>query len=109
MCVLCAAAASYSDLPDAPETGIAACTMKQFPYMPEHCIEWARQALFDTKFIDYPTLFNTLLTDRASFVTRIRKADDMLVVCVLGSTFFSFSNPYIFRNAWVPMVMTMHE
>ncbi len=73
-------AASYSDVPDAPEQGIAACTMKQFPYMPEHCIEWARAMLFDTKFIEYPTLFNTLLKDRAAFVSRIRSADDMLVV-----------------------------
>jgi molybdopterin/thiamine biosynthesis adenylyltransferase len=40
---------SYASSADPPEEAIPLCTLKSFPYQPEHCIAWAR-ALFDRVF-----------------------------------------------------------
>eukprot|EP01041_Mallomonas_annulata_P003343 gene3343-6615_t len=37
---------SYSSSVDPPEDAIPMCTLKSFPYLPEHCISWAK-AMFD--------------------------------------------------------------
>ena len=37
---------SYSSSADPPEDSIPMCTLKSFPYQPEHCISWAKN-LFD--------------------------------------------------------------
>lgn len=40
---------SYASSADPPEDAIPLCTLKSFPYQPEHCIAWAR-SLFDRLF-----------------------------------------------------------
>ena len=40
---------SYSSSSDPPEDAIPVCTLKSFPYQPEHCIAWAR-SIFDDYF-----------------------------------------------------------
>jgi len=41
---------SYGNSKDPEEkTGIPICTIKSFPYKPEHTIQWARE-LFETEF-----------------------------------------------------------
>ncbi len=37
----------YSDSQDPPETGYPQCTMRSFPYLIEHCIEFARSKFFE--------------------------------------------------------------
>lgn len=44
---------SYASSADPPEQAIPMCTLKSFPYQPEHCIGWAR-AIFDQAFGNYP-------------------------------------------------------
>jgi ubiquitin-activating enzyme E1 len=79
--VSCEFSESYNDDKEVEQQdAIPSCTLKDFPYRPEHCIEWARQKVFDAHFIEYPTLFNTLLKERASFVSRIRDADDTWIL-----------------------------
>ena len=40
---------SYSSSSDPPEEDIPLCTLKSFPYQPEHCVAWARSK-FDQLF-----------------------------------------------------------
>jgi molybdopterin/thiamine biosynthesis adenylyltransferase len=40
---------SYSSSSDPPEEDIPLCTLKSFPYQPEHCVAWARNK-FDQMF-----------------------------------------------------------
>ncbi len=49
---------TYSSTKDPEEkNGIPICTIKSFPYKPEHTIQWARE-LFETEFNQIPSLLN---------------------------------------------------
>jgi len=49
---------SYGSSKDPDEkSGIPICTIKSFPYKPEHTIQWARE-LFETEFSQIPILLN---------------------------------------------------
>lgn len=49
---------SYGSSKDPDEkSGIPICTIKSFPYKPEHTIQWARE-LFETEFNEIPNLLN---------------------------------------------------
>jgi ubiquitin-activating enzyme E1 len=51
---------SYSSSSDPPEEDIPLCTLKSFPYQPEHCVAWARSK-FDQLFsADLKTLQSCL-------------------------------------------------
>ena len=51
---------SYSSSSDPPEEDIPMCTLKSFPYHPEHCVAWARNK-FDQLFsADVKTLRSCL-------------------------------------------------
>jgi ubiquitin-activating enzyme E1 len=51
---------SYSSSSDPPEEDIPLCTLKSFPYQPEHCVAWARSK-FDQLFsADVKTLQSCL-------------------------------------------------
>jgi ubiquitin-activating enzyme E1 len=52
---------SYSSSSDPPEDAIPVCTLKSFPYQPEHCIAWAR-SIFDDYFTADITAMKSLLT-----------------------------------------------
>lgn len=41
---------SYGSSADPPEEAIPVCTLKSFPYQPDHCIAWGR-ALYDQVFV----------------------------------------------------------
>jgi ubiquitin-activating enzyme E1 len=43
----------YGDSQDPPEESIAMCTLRNFPSLIEHCIEWGRNA-FNNIFVDTP-------------------------------------------------------
>jgi ubiquitin-activating enzyme E1 len=49
---------SYGSSKDPEEkAGIPICTIKSFPYKPEHTIQWARE-LFETEFVQIPNFLN---------------------------------------------------
>lgn len=52
---------SYGSSADPPEASIPVCTLKSFPYMIEHCIQWARD-FFDGYFRIQPERLNDLLS-----------------------------------------------
>ena len=52
---------SYSSSSDPPEDAIPVCTLKSFPYQPEHCIAWAR-SIFDDYFTADIMAIKSLLT-----------------------------------------------
>jgi ubiquitin-activating enzyme E1 len=52
---------SYGSSADPPEASIPVCTLKSFPYLIEHCIQWARD-FFDGFFRIQPERLNDLLT-----------------------------------------------
>lgn len=65
---------SYSDGGKADETGgIPMCTLRNFPYIYEHCIEWAR-AQFNEAFVTPLSLTQQIREDPARFVSKL-KAD----------------------------------
>ena len=51
---------SYGSSADPPEASIPVCTLKSFPYLIEHCIQWARD-FFDGYFRIQPERLNDLL------------------------------------------------
>lgn len=52
--------------PDAAEQ--VGCTVQNFPYKPAHCVQWAKSLVFDDDFIGFPTAFNQLCDELASYV-----------------------------------------
>ena len=51
---------SYSSSSDPPEEDIPLCTLKSFPYQPEHCVSWARNK-FDQLFNNDITMLQSCL------------------------------------------------
>ncbi|KAJ1379246.1 hypothetical protein B484DRAFT_426327, partial [Ochromonadaceae sp. CCMP2298] len=47
---------SYSSQSDPPEDAIPLCTLKSFPYQPEHCVAWAKSKLEQFLTIDVALL-----------------------------------------------------
>jgi ubiquitin-activating enzyme E1 len=50
----------YGDLRDPPEEGIPMCTLRNFPNLIEHCIEWSRES--------FTSLFASRVQDSISFI-----------------------------------------
>ena len=49
--------ASYGASTDPPDDDIPVCTVKAFPYVLEHCVQWARD-LFEAQFVQAPRRVN---------------------------------------------------
>jgi len=64
---------SYNDgkETDDNENQIAMCTLKNFPYLPLHCIEYARQSYFTDYFEDEPQKYEQFRTDMDAFLETI--------------------------------------
>jgi ubiquitin-activating enzyme E1 len=58
----------YRDSKDPPEEAIAMCTIRNFPYLIDHCIEWSRE------------LFNKLFVERASNAVSFLENPDEFVM-----------------------------
>ena len=58
---------TYNDGSDPPEVTIAMCTLRSFPYLPLHCIEFAKQALFTETFEFGPGQYEAFRTNTAMF------------------------------------------
>mmetsp|Transcript_2869 Transcript_2869/g.10148 ORF Transcript_2869/g.10148 Transcript_2869/m.10148 type:complete len:1131 (-) Transcript_2869:105-3497(-) len=62
---------SYASQPDAPDTDIPACTLKSFPNLIEHTLQWARDA-FELYFHNNPAEVNAYL-GRADYMAYLDK------------------------------------
>lgn len=73
---------SYNDgkESDENENQIAMCTLRSFPYLPLHCIEFAKQAYFSDYFEFGPDQYETFRTDKAQFFEQLEDmgADERL-------------------------------
>jgi len=56
---------------DANETQIAMCTLRSFPYLPIHCIEYAKQAYFSDYMEFAPTQYEVFRKDVAGFFEQL--------------------------------------
>jgi ubiquitin-activating enzyme E1 len=56
---------------DENENQIAMCTLRSFPYLPLHCIEFAKQAYFSDYFEFGPDQYETFRKDMASFFEQL--------------------------------------
>lgn len=63
---------TYNDGIEPPEVGIAMCTLKSFPYLPLHCIEYAKQALFIEIFEFAPTQYEAFRKSKAGFFGQLQ-------------------------------------
>ena len=66
---------SYSDSADPPEKGIPLCTLKNFPYLLDHCIQWARNH-FEGVFAAGPAECNQFLTKGKSYLDEIENENE---------------------------------
>jgi len=62
----------YSETNDPAEEAIPMCTIRNFPYLIEHCIEWSRD-LFNKIFVDSPNEAVTFIEKPQKFLTEMRK------------------------------------
>jgi len=69
---------SYNDgtESDANETQIAMCTLRSFPYLPLHCIEFAKQSYFSDYMEFAPQQYEALRKDPASFFEQLEAMSD---------------------------------
>lgn len=69
---------SYNDgkEDDSNETQIAMCTLRSFPYLPLHCIEFAKQAFFSDYMEFAPQQYEALRKDPASFFEQLDAMSD---------------------------------
>ena len=65
---------TYNDDVEVPETTIAMCTLKGSPYLPLHCIEYAKQFFFAEGFEFAPAQYEEFRNDPDQFY---RSLDDM--------------------------------
>uniref|UniRef100_A0A7S4R506 Ubiquitin-activating enzyme E1 C-terminal domain-containing protein n=1 Tax=Ditylum brightwellii TaxID=49249 RepID=A0A7S4R506_9STRA len=56
---------------DDNENQIAMCTLRSFPYLPKHCIEFAKQAYFSDHFEFGPGQYETFRNDMMSFFEQL--------------------------------------
>jgi len=64
----------YSEGAVAGETqGVAQCTLRNFPFLDVHCIEWARE-MFNEIFTSGPDAFNSLLDSKEKFYAKLAAA-----------------------------------
>ena len=62
----------YGDSQDPPEESIAMCTLRNFPSLIEHCIEWGRNA-FNNIFVDTPNNAALYIEKPDQFVAEQKK------------------------------------
>jgi ubiquitin-activating enzyme E1 len=64
----------YGDSQDPPEESIPMCTLRNFPNLIEHCIEWGRDK-FNELFVDGPADCVAYLDNPKAFLTRLKTGE----------------------------------
>jgi len=79
---------SYSQQEKAPEDdeAIPMCTLRNFPHLIEHCIEWARAAFTDV-FVTPPSSFNHFKKDPEAFFADMDKLKEAEALDVLENVY----------------------
>ena len=72
LCLL--SATPYTKESDENENQIAMCTLRSFPFLPLHCIEFAKQAYFSDYFEFGPDQYETFRKDREQFFEQVNDA-----------------------------------
>jgi len=62
---------SYGESRDPPEKSIPLCTLKNFPYLIEHCLQWSRDT-FQGIFSDVPEDVRMAMDDMGEFEKKVR-------------------------------------
>jgi ubiquitin-activating enzyme E1 len=60
---------------DDNENQIAMCTLRSFPYLPKHCIEYAKQSFFSDYFEFGPDEYETFRKDTATYFEQLDAMD----------------------------------
>ena len=60
---------------DDNENQIAMCTLRSFPYLPKHCIEYAKQSFFSDYFEFGPDEYETFRKDTATYFEQLDSMD----------------------------------
>ena len=63
---------TYNDGIEPPEEGIAMCTLKSFPYLPLHCIEFAKQKMFSETFEFGPEQYEAYRSNKKGFFEQMK-------------------------------------
>lgn len=58
---------SYGDSQDPAETGVPMCTIRHYPYLIDHCIEWARATVFESFFTEGSNEFLKFMENPAKY------------------------------------------
>eukprot|EP00483_Globobulimina_turgida_P010825 UN10846 len=66
---------SYNDGVEQETEGIAMCTLQNFPYLPIHCIEWARSKFLGL-FENEAKIYNTFIGDDRKWKQQLQTAQD---------------------------------
>ncbi|KAF1745227.1 hypothetical protein MXB_1303 [Myxobolus squamalis] len=66
---------TYSSSYDPPEKSIPMCTLKNFPFLPEHSIQWSRD-LFEGLFTQWPTHAKNYLENPMCVLTQDQQIDN---------------------------------
>lgn len=91
---------SYSSSSDPPEDDIPLCTLKSFPYQPEHCVAWARNK-FDQMFSSDLKMLKTCF-EVSEFIDPKPSSDAELsgaVASSLAALLFSSDELYRLQNS----------
>ena len=65
---------TYNDDDAGEEDQIAMCTLKGAPYLPLHCIEYAKQAMFSDQFEFAPAQYEEFRTNRDQFFESLKES-----------------------------------
>ncbi|PRP83916.1 ubiquitin-like modifier activating enzyme 6 [Planoprotostelium fungivorum] len=63
---------SYGSSRDPPEKDVPFCTLKSFPNVIEHCVEWARDFSFGGILVDQPMQWNQLV-EETDLMTKLKQ------------------------------------
>ena len=80
---------SYNDSQDPEEEGIPLCTLKNFPYLIEHTIQWARD-LFEGVFVEGPNEYLKFAEDPHKYLLSVQKEHKRQPSVLRGKVLFIF-------------------
>jgi len=61
---------SYGDSEDPGEEGVPMCTIRNYPYLIDHCIEWSRASTFESFFGESSQEFKIFLENPNAYITK---------------------------------------
>lgn len=81
---------SYGDSQDPDEESIPLCTLKNFPHLIEHCIQWARD-YFEGAFVEGPNEYQKYAENPIVYLQTVQKEHKRQPSILRGKVVTSFS------------------